>query len=122
MKNFHLYLIMLLLCGSYLSKSQDWESLNPGAGGQVQDIVCDPNVKGRLFLVSDMEGVYRSTDNGISWNYTSDDLVHHRTYAVVPDPSNSERVYAGTLYGLHYSDNGGINWKCESRAKDEFRF
>ena len=117
MKTLSLFLIAFLVFGGYPVTAQDWEDLNPGAGGQVQDIVCDPNIQGRLFLVSDMEGVYRSTDNGISWQYTSDDLIHHRTYAVVPDPSNSERVYAGTLYGLHYSDNGGINWNVIEETK-----
>ena len=86
-----------------------WDDLNPGAGGQVQDIVPDPQVDGRLFLVSDMEGIYRSDNQGEDWYYTSDDLEHHRAYTVAPDPSDSERVYTGTLYGVHVSDNGGIN-------------
>lgn len=113
---FFLTSILAIISNTLTIAQNSWEELNPGAGGQVQDIVCDPNKNGRLFLVSDMEGIYRSTDNGISWEYTSDDLIHHRTFVVTPDPSNSDRVYAGTLAGIHISDNGGVNWNVVSNS------
>lgn len=32
------------------------------------------------------------------------------------EPGNSNRVYCGTLYGLHVSDNGGLNWSFDMKA------
>lgn len=89
----------------YIGQAQ-WISINPGAGGQVQDVVADPGNVGTLYLASDMEGVYKTTDNGESWQ-TTGHLMNNRVYAVAIDPQNSNRVYIGTLYGLHISDDSG---------------
>ena len=89
----------------------NWEALHPGAGGQVQGIYCDPNTPGRLFFMSDMEGIYRSDDFGITWRFVSENVLHGMTFTAEVEPGNSDRVYLGTLYGLSISDNGGINWK-----------
>jgi photosystem II stability/assembly factor-like uncharacterized protein len=106
------YLISLssvLILGANVGLAQ-WISINPGAGGQVQDVVADPNNPGTLYLASDMEGVYKTVDNGESWKPTGH-LMHNRVYAVAIDPRNSDRVYIGTLYGLHISNNGGATYR-----------
>ena len=63
------FISLLLLVLAVLSADAQWESKNPGAGGQVQDIVCDPNSNERLILASDMEGIYESNDNGENWSH-----------------------------------------------------
>ncbi len=105
------YFSVLLLIGFFIQSHLEgqWKSINPGAGGQVQDVVGDPGNPGILYLASDMEGVYRSKDNGESWEITGQ-LMHNRVYAVTVDPGNSDRLYVGTLYGLHISDNAGENY------------
>ncbi|MBB3697193.1 hypothetical protein KMW28_20900 [Flammeovirga yaeyamensis] len=87
-----------------------WVSINPGAGGQVQDVVCDPSNVGTLYIPSDMEGVYKSTNNGENWHMTGK-LVNNRVYSVAINPENSEHIYVGTLNGLQSSTNGGDNYK-----------
>nr|WP_081659308.1 T9SS type A sorting domain-containing protein [Pedobacter glucosidilyticus] len=108
MKKFTLLIYLSLVAG--ILKAQNWENLNPGGGGQIQGITCDPNMPGRMFLNSDVEGSYRSDDYGLSWSYTGKDLIHHMSFITAVEPGNSNRVYTGGIYGLHYSDNGGLNW------------
>src|SRR5687767_12729794 len=102
--------LVLLSCAALQANAQQWENLNPGGGGQIQGITCDPNTPGRMFLNSDVEGNYRSNDYGLTWTYTGKDLVHHMAFVTAVEPGNSNRVYNGGLYGLHVSNNGGLNW------------
>ena len=101
-------LLWLLLLTSWTAQAQ-WEPLNPGAGGQVQNIVGDPNTPGRLFLASDMEGIYESTDNGLSWKIKGD-MIHNRVFTVAVSPGNANKIYTGTMYGLEVSNDGGKNF------------
>ncbi|QLE02217.1 Ig-like domain-containing protein [Galbibacter sp. BG1] len=93
-----------------------WQSLNPGAGGQVQDIVCDPNTPNRVFLASDMEGIYESTDNGQTWKEKGY-LKQNRVYAIAVTPGNSNKMFVGTLYGLEVSNDGGNNFNLVGASK-----
>ncbi|AFV00434.2 fibronectin type III domain-containing protein [Simiduia agarivorans] len=86
-----------------------WQPLNPGAGGQVQDVVADPNQANVVYMASDMEGVYKSTNNGESWQITGN-LVNNRVFAVAVTPGNSNKIFVGTLYGLHISTNGSNSY------------
>lgn len=106
----------ILVWGIHIGLAQ-WISINPGAGGQVQDVVADPGNVGTLYLASDMEGVYKTTDNGEFWQ-TTGHLMHNRVYAVAIDPKNSDRVYIGTLYGLHISDDGGETYRFISATRN----
>ena len=103
-----------------------WKSINPGAGGQVQDVVCDPNVNERLILASDMEGIYESLDNGDSWK-PKGVLHQNRVYAVTIPHANTgdaaykaevkNRMYVGTLFGLEVSTDGGDTFTLIQQTK-----
>ncbi len=88
-----------------------WNSLNPGAGGQIQAVVLDPNINNKAFLLSDVEGLYKTTDGGTSWSYSSQGLAGTDALSLAVTPGNSNRVYLGTSVGLHTSTNGGNTWK-----------
>ncbi len=104
-------LLLTILCfGLTHLLTAQWMSINPGAGGQVQDIVCDPNQADRLLLASDMEGIYESLDNGISW-HPFGDLMHNRVYSIAIKPGNSDHIFAGTLYGLEVSLDRGLTFQ-----------
>ena len=98
-------LLSILLMTSFVSLAQ-WVSINPGAGGQVQDVVPDPNMVGHLMLASDMEGIYESTDNGESW-HPKGNLHQNRAFSVTYTNGNNDKLYIGTLYGLEVSNDGG---------------
>ena len=102
-----LFVCLSLLCAAPTrAQSPQWEEINPGAGGQVQDIVPDPTTKNRVFLASDMEGIYQSLNNGESWKPLGS-LLHNRVYSVTVDPNNAKKIYAGSLYGLEISTDNG---------------
>lgn len=55
--------------------------------------------------------VYKSTDRGRTWTSITDDLPQRGTvYAVVEDHVDPKLLFAGTEYGLYFSQNGGANW------------
>jgi uncharacterized protein YjdB len=112
----HSIIPVLLIAASLTTSHAQWKSINPGAGGQVQDVVADPGTIGTLYLASDMEGVYKSTDNGESWHITGK-LMHNRVYSVTVDPGNSDKLYIGTLYGLHRSTDGGTTYQFIQTTK-----
>ena len=97
----------LFLCASVHAQ---WQSLNPGAGGQIQDIVLDPNTPGRLFYMSDVEGSYRSDDYGASWDLITQDAASSDHLTIAIEPGHADRVYLGRGDGISISDNGGLNW------------
>nr|WP_010132780.1 Ig-like domain-containing protein [Microbulbifer agarilyticus] len=107
----------LLLMALPLGVSAQWTSINPGAGGQVQDVVADPNINQRLILASDMEGIYESLDNGGSW-HAKGELHQNRVYAVaIPEQSGNQKMYVGTLFGLEVSNDGGDSFTLVEDTK-----
>lgn len=108
-----LYALLILICS--LCEAQ-WISINPGAGGQVQDIICDPNQKGRLLLASDMEGIYESVDDGNSWHPIGV-LHHNRVFSISLSPVDENKLYVGTLYGLEVSEDGGETFRLIPKTK-----
>ncbi len=89
-----------------------WETIHPGGGGQVQGIAFGPNTPGKVFEISDMEGVNISHDYGDSWhNAGADRMYHLMQFTVTVEPGNPSRVYAGGLMGLEISDDGGETWR-----------
>ncbi len=113
MKKILLYLIVFT---SNFSGFSQWQSINPGAGGQVQDIVCDPNTPGRLILVSDMEGIYETLDDGESWHIMGD-LHQNRVFSVAYSKGDTSKLFVGTLYGLEVSSDSGKTFKLIEQTK-----
>ena len=88
----------------------DWASLNPGAGGQVQQVVLDPSVPGRAYVLSDVEGMYRTDDGGASYQFLPNGLLSIDILDLAVDPADSDRVYVATDLGLQVSDDAGGLW------------
>ncbi len=104
--------LLLFICVYFAVNNavfSQWTPINPGAGGQVQDVVADPNAPNTLYMASDMEGLYKSTDNGGSW-HTTGQLIQSRVYSVTVNPGDSNKLFVGTLYGLHISYDGGDSY------------
>lgn len=83
-----------------------WESLTDKLTEEVY--VCevsdaDPSV---IYIGTDL-GVYKSTDDGQSWNPTS---VGKECKALLLKEDNQDVVLAGTEIGIYRSTDGGANW------------
>lgn len=107
-----LFLCSILLTGSgCAAEPWVWENMNPGAGGQIQDVNLDPSIPGRAYFNSDMEGSYRTDDYGSSWHYIGRGQSDSDVMAIGIDPQNSSRIYAASKYGVDISDDAGATWR-----------
>jgi len=88
-----------------------WENINQGFGGQVQDVALDPQRPGRMIFHSDMEGHYISTDYAQSWHFIGHELKHPFSMTSAFDPTDEKIIYTGTVAGLHISRDGGHTWE-----------
>lgn len=107
-----------------------WVSLGPTPGayfgyGNISSRIVtgtyDPNNPNIIYIGPANGGVWKSTDNGITWTPLTDNEVSMAMGSIVVDPANSNIVYAGTgeatysgasYYGrgLLKSTNGGSSW------------
>ena len=73
-------------------------------GGRVKALAFHPSSPDTL-LVSSGAGVFRTTDNGVSWHRTVADTFFDVTH-ILFDPTNAERV-AMVNQGVAWSSDGG---------------
>lgn len=73
------------------------------------DVVVDRSKTKRVFAATE-EGVLLSTDGGLSWKFVG--LAGLGVRAIVQDPSDAQRLWAGTQDdGIFVSWDGGMTWK-----------
>jgi photosystem II stability/assembly factor-like uncharacterized protein len=95
---------------SAADRDRPWQLVNPGGGGQIQDLRADPNTPDTLYLTSDMEGGYRTRDGGLTWEHITYGTSHSMAFFIEAEPGNSMRLYCGHMLGLDISDDGGRTW------------
>ncbi|WP_227718258.1 hypothetical protein [Microbulbifer sp. Q7] len=96
---------------SPVQPSLTWEYWAPGGGGEIQSIYAEPNVPGRFYVMSDMEGAYRSDDYGQSYRLLSKDLPQLNVFGMTSDPENPQRLYLGTHRMALKSNDAGDSWE-----------
>lgn len=94
-----------------------WQFAGWCGGGAYPAVVVDPNVYARVFLVSDVAGVWRSDNRGSLWTFRNQGLVTLNVVTVAVSKSDSNVVYAGTKRGLHKSTDAGMTWKFLAATK-----
>ena len=78
-------------------------------------LVVDPQDSRTAYVGTKEEGVYRTTDGGISWTPSGLSPMTVRALALHPD--DSEIIYAGTLsHGIFKSTDGGATWPVNGLA------
>ena len=102
----------------------NWTRLaNLGTGNGYQSLitglVIDPLHPATIFA-SNLDGIYKTTDGGVTWQTITTGLTDSRIISLAVDPKNPDRVYAGTSNsrprnitdgtGMFYSANGGASW------------
>ncbi|MFZ2863890.1 MAG: sialidase family protein, partial [Ignavibacteriaceae bacterium] len=102
-------LITTLLNYKTLAQTPQWEFMGL-AGEEIYDIAIDDS--GNVFVAS-WTGIFKSTDNGASWEFKNNGLQIGDVYKLFID-------YAGNIYlcgsanfpgyGLYKSTDGGENW------------
>ncbi|MCP4701662.1 MAG: hypothetical protein GY862_33110 [Gammaproteobacteria bacterium] len=102
----------LLFAGATDAAIERWISVDP-YGGYVRGLVMDPSRPDTLYAVTDLGGIFKSTDGAGDWQHTG---MSARTLAI--DPGQPEILYAARLGGggFYKSVNGGGDWSSASRG------
>ena len=106
-----------------------WESFDRGASWAprtdyhatltVGALAFDPSTPSRVYCGTGEgnwwsylgAGILRSTNGGTTWTtLCTAPFVGDGFYSLVVDPSNGQRLFAGTRGGLWVSTNGGVTW------------
>jgi photosystem II stability/assembly factor-like uncharacterized protein len=92
-----------------------WADISVGTGNIVNDIALKD---GNLFAGIINDGIYLSTDNGISWNEKNRGYINSRVIAL----TNIDTIlFAGTYgQGVFRSSNNGENWKHINNGLTDF--
>lgn len=76
----------------------------------VYDIAIDPD-NHRTVYIATAEGVYKSTDGGVNWFWSGDNLLSTGASSIVISPDNSKVLFtSSSLNGVCKSDDGGALW------------
>ncbi len=122
-----LRIIPLVLCVCLFSvlagaQSYSWQFAGWHGGGCYPNLVFDSLVKGRVYLVSDIAGIFRSDDLGENWYFVTKGLGSLAVSQVVVAPSDSNILYAATKKGVYLSKDAGASWKATDNFKGTISF
>ncbi len=119
-----------------LDWSNGWVDLGPydadsitshySAGiGRVESFYVDPSNTQKIYMGSRSGGFWRTTDEGETWQNTTDFLVASGVNAITAKPTNSDSVlinvrnaYNGYSHGVYRSVDGGLNWVASNFNPD----
>ncbi len=92
----------------------DKSSANPEPARALQRIVPDPVDANNVYLVRSGYGapqIYKSTNQGTSWNSIQSDLPDLPASDFFVDPQNPGFYFIANDAGVYYSSNSGANWQ-----------
>lgn len=86
-----------------------WKLMGPGDADQVTSLSVMPS--GKVFLGSDIGGLYYSDDEGESWRSSNQGILNPDvTTRIISKPGDETTLFVGTRGGLYKSTNGGGIW------------
>ena len=110
-----------------------WKSLGPGnIGGRTRSIVIHPEAPDLMWAGSVGGGIWRTEDGGASWQPVDDLMANLAVSCLVMDPTDPNRLYAGTGEGFSNLDaiqgagifhtTDGEKWaQLSATAGDDYR-
>ena len=118
LKNLFYLILFLFLVTPAEADAGEWTFAGWHGGGMYPSLVADPNQEGRLYLSSDVAGMWRSDDRGDSWSFINDGLNSLNVRVIAVAPSDGAYLYAGTHNSLLKSNNGGLTWASTNLSQD----
>ena len=76
----------------------------------VRALTVYPDDPHRIIAGSD-NGIFRSNDNGATWEYLESPMDDVQIWSVAVDPEDSDTIFAGTRPDAFRSRNGGKSWE-----------
>ncbi|NOY36197.1 MAG: T9SS type A sorting domain-containing protein [Chlorobi bacterium] len=107
-----------LIAVFYTTQSQTWSNIGPGAGSDLHYLVIQPDNKDVIYTAGDIEGIFKSTDGGNSWQNINHNLTNmpygsdiYWINEIKLDPANYQRIYICDGVGFFKSEDGGDTWQ-----------
>jgi len=112
-------------------KGLNFRSVGPAfMSGRIADIAINPEDDSTWYVAVGSGGLWKTTNNGISWQPIFDDQSSYSTGCVTIDPNNSQRIWLGTGEnvggrhvgygdGVYLSTDGGKSWKNKGLKDSE---
>lgn len=108
-------LAVIALCVSPTAAGPiQWSALGP-EGGSATDFAIHPQ-DSSMVLLGSLNGIFRSSDGGSSWQHSSQGLGDPRVTCIRFDHSQPQRVFAATQGGVFASVDGGQTWQDSSQG------
>ena len=98
---------LLIFLANANAQNKIWEQAGKIPGGAAAHLIVDS--LGIIYTGTDMQGVYRSTDNGSSWHLENTGL--GGTYVFSFALESNGNILAATNFGLYRSTDHGSNWQ-----------
>jgi hypothetical protein len=103
-----------------------WRSAPIRGGGYLQQIFFAPSDARRMYVTSDVGGIFRSDDGGQKWRMLHGalppDAGSYSPRGFLVHPRNANRIWAatgsawGSVNGVFVSDDGGDSWRQTLKA------
>lgn len=100
------------LCLSFSSADAQvsWSTIGPGGGGWLTAITIVDDAAGPIYVGCDVGGIYRSRDDGESWEILDAGLSDYYVQDIAYDFRDPSILYAATRGGIFKSADGGESW------------
>ena len=107
-----LLLLTMVCLLSVQAEAVKWiPATGPALGPIVRSVVIDQGAPNILYAGTEVGGLYKSKDNGVSWTAMNTGLTNLNIYSVAIDQTTPSTLYAGTNGGgLFKSTDSGVNW------------
>jgi len=114
--------ILLSSVSTLFAQDFKWTPAGWGGGGFYYSCAFHPSRDGVIYMGGDVNGMYRSDDNGKNWKIINTGISGYGVFTIAVDPSTPETVYAATDEGLSKSTDAGEHWTTVSQsARKELR-
>ncbi|MDI1311836.1 hypothetical protein [Prosthecobacter sp.] len=115
------FLFLFLLTSLLKAENSTWHPFGPGGGGWIEDVVAHPTNPQEVWAMTDLSGLFRSQDAGLTWRKMSADVergvmarkqIASRGRQFAIDPKNPQHLYWGTCNMIWASHDGGVKWQA----------
>lgn len=107
-KNLQFFAIFMTLLTCIPSYAQ-WEQLSNGGGGAFQDFHFDQNKAGRVWISSDVDGIYTADNYGnADFTFRGSSLKHAFSFTI-ETKKDFNKLFHGGIYGAHYTTYNSNN-------------
>ncbi len=104
--------------GPWITASQgnSW-GLVPDFKRSIFELIADPSNPRNLYIGTEKDGVWKSTDAGFNWSQSSTGIVPRQINGIAQSPAAPNVIYAATATGLYISRDQANSWSTATSSQ-----